>query len=199
MPFSFLNPWLLLGSLALAAPIWLHLRRRREKNILRFSALRFLDDEPQPRQSPLRLRNVLLFLLRALALLLVVSAFAWPFLRNKETVPIEQSRVYIFDNTLSHQAANRFKRDRDALVSEINKAGPHIQLAVVELASSPRVLVAFSDSRDTARERVGSLQPSFERGSYLAAFRAANSLVVKSFGEKKRIIFLGDNQRNQWE
>ena len=26
MPFSFLNPWLWLGALALAAPIWLHLR-----------------------------------------------------------------------------------------------------------------------------------------------------------------------------
>jgi len=199
MPFSFFNPWLLLGALALAAPLWLHLRRRQEKNILRFSALRFLDDEPQPRQSPLRLRNLLLFLLRALALLLVVSAFAWPFLRNKDTMPIEQSRVYVFDNTLSHQASDRFKHDRDSLLSEINKAGPNVQLAIVELASSPRVLVAFSDSRETARERVNSLQASFERGSYLAAFRTANALLAKSFGVKKRIIFLGDNQRNQWE
>lgn len=199
MPFSLLNPWLLFGALALAAPLWLHLRRRQEKNILRFSALRFLDDEPQPRQSPLRLRNLLLFLLRAIAVLLVVGAFAWPFLRNKDTMPIEQSRVYIFDNTLSHQAGSRFKRDRDALLAEVNKAGPNIQLAIVELASSPRVLVAFSDSRDTARERINLLQPSYERGSYLAAFRAANSLLAKSFGAKKRIIFLGDNQRNQWE
>jgi hypothetical protein len=199
MPFSFLNPWLLLGALALAAPLWLHLRRRQEKNILRFSALRFLDDEPQPRQSPLRLRNLLLFLLRTLALLFVVGAFAWPFLRNKDTMPIDHSRVYIFDNTLSHQAASQFKHDRDALLSEINKAGPNIQVALVELASSPRVVVAFSDSRDTARERIGALEPSFERGSYLAAFRTANSLLAKSFGAKKRIIFLGDNQRNQWE
>src|SRR5947209_3203489 len=199
MPFSLLNPWFLLGALALAAPLWLHLRRRQEKNILRFSAVRFLEDEPQPRQSPLRLRDLLLFLLRALALLLVVAAFAWPFVRNKDTMPIEQSRVYIFDNTLSHQAANRFKRDRDALLAEVTKAGANIQLAIVELVSSPRVLVAFSDSRDTARERINALQPSYERGSYLAAFRTANSLLAKSFGAKKRIIFLGDNQRNQWE
>src|SRR3954471_21475747 len=121
MPFSFLNPWLLLGSLALAAPLWLHLRRRRGKNILRFSALRFLDGEPQPRQSPLRLRNVLLFLLRALALLLVIGAFAWPYLRNANNIPIEQSRVYVFDNTLSHQANGAFARDRDFLLGEINK------------------------------------------------------------------------------
>ena len=76
MPFSFLNPWLLLGALAVAAPLWLHLRRRQETNLLYFSAVRFLDDEPRPRQSPLRIRHILLFLLRALALLLIISAFA---------------------------------------------------------------------------------------------------------------------------
>src|SRR5438445_28944 len=133
MPFSFLNPWLLLGALAVAAPLWLHLRRRQETNLLYFSAVRFLDDEPRPRQSPLRIRHILLFLLRALALLLIISAFAWPYVRNANTIPIEQSRVYIFDNTLSHQAEGAFARDRDLLLQEIGRAGPHIQLAVVEL------------------------------------------------------------------
>ena len=52
MPFSFLNPLFWLGALAVAAPIWLHLRRRRESNIVEFTALRFLDDQPQPRRSP---------------------------------------------------------------------------------------------------------------------------------------------------
>src|SRR6266850_4427441 len=132
MPFSFLNPWLWIGALALAAPLWLHLRRRQETNLIRFSALRFLDDEPQPRQSPLRLKNILLFLLRALALLLVVAAFAWPFLRAANTAPIEESRVYIFDNTLSQQAGNGFVRDRERLLGEIRKAAPNIQVAVVE-------------------------------------------------------------------
>src|SRR2546422_10516300 len=113
MPFSFVNPWLWLGAIALAAPIWLHLRRRQETNLLRFSALRFLDDEPQPRQSPLRLRNLLLFLLRVLALLLIVAAFAWPYLRDANNIPIEESRVYILDNTMSRQAAGGFGHDRD--------------------------------------------------------------------------------------
>src|SRR5438105_405405 len=101
MPFSFLNPWLWLGALALAAPVWLHLRRRRQSNLHRFSAVRFLEDQPMPRRSPLRLRNLLLFMVRALAMLLVVAAFAWPYLRRANTVPLRESRVYILDNTLS--------------------------------------------------------------------------------------------------
>ena len=42
MPCLFLNPWFWLGALAVAAPIWLHLRRKRETNLVEFSALRFL-------------------------------------------------------------------------------------------------------------------------------------------------------------
>lgn len=198
MPLSFLNPWFWLGALALAVPIWLHLRRRQETNLLQFSALRFLNDEPVPRQSPRRLRNVLLFLLRALALLLVIAAFAWPFLRNTNTVPVKESRVYILDNTLSHQANEGFSHDRSRLLSEISKTPANIQVAVVELTASPRTLVAFGDSRENAREKVSDLQPSFQRGSYLAAFRQANSLLANSLGAEKHIVVLGDNQENQW-
>src|SRR2546421_5778246 len=198
MPFSFLNPWLLLGALALAAPVWLHLRRKQETNLFRFSALQFLDDQPQPRASPWRLRNLLLFALRMLALLLLVAAFAWPFLRGKDAALVKESRVYILDNTLSHQANDGFTRDRDRILSDLNKAGANIQIAVVELTSSPRVTVSFGDDRETAKEKVKALRPSFQRGPYLAAFRQANTLLANSLGGERHIIFLGDNQEHQW-
>jgi hypothetical protein len=198
MPLSFLNPWLWLGALALAVPVWLHLRRRQEKNLFYFSALRFLEDEPQPRRGPLTLQDLLLFLVRALALLLVVGAFAWPYLRGPDTVPVRESRVYILDNTLSHQAGNGFARDRDRIADEIDRAGMDIQCAVVEITATPRTLVAFSDPHGEAVEKVKSLRPGFQRGSYLAAFRQANSLLANSLGVNRRIVFLGDNQENQW-
>jgi hypothetical protein len=198
MPFSFLNPWFWLGALAVAAPIWLHLRRRKETNLIHFSAVRFLEDQPQPRRSPLRISRLFLLALRILALLLVVGAFAWPYLRGTNTVPIRESRVYILDNTLSHQANDAFFRDRDQVLRELGQAGTDLQVAVVELASVPLVLSAFGDDRQVARQRLEGLRPSFQRGSYLAAFRSANSILENSLGEKRRIIFLGDNQANQW-
>jgi hypothetical protein len=198
MLFSFLNPWLWLGAFALGAPIWLHLRRKRESNVLQFSAIRFLEDQAQPKQSPLRLRDVLLFALRALALLLIVAAFAWPYLRGADAAPIKESRVYILDNTLSHQANSGFSRDLDRVVKEVGAAGPNIQIAVVELTANPRVVVGFGEDRGAAVQSLKKLEPSFQRGSYLAAFRQANSLLADSLGVQKRIVFLGDNQENQW-
>jgi hypothetical protein len=198
MPFSFFNPWFLLGALALAAPIWLHLRRKTETNVLRFSALRFLDDNPQPRRSPLRLQDILLFALRALALLLVVGAFAWPYLHKKEQAIVRESRVYLLDNTLSHQAGGGFVRERNRVADEIGKAGADVQVAVIELTGQPRVVAGFGDGHDEARQKVAEMVPSFQRGSFLAAFRQAHTLLGNSLGERKRIIFCSDNQENQW-
>ena len=198
MPWSFLNPWFWLGALAVAAPIWLHLRRKRQTNLLLFPALRFLDDQPEPRRSPWRLRDLVLFALRVLGLMLIVAAFAWPYLRGANTAPITESRVYILDNTLSHQADNGFARDRDRLARELASAGSDVQIAVIELTSNPRLVVSFGEDRLRAKQEASALQPSFQRGSYLAAFRQANSLLANSLGEQKRIVLLGDSQENQW-
>ena len=152
----------------------------------------------QPRRSPLRLRDLVLFALRVLALLLLVAAFAWPYLRGANTAPVKESRVYILDNTLSHQANDGFTRDRDRVLSEVSKGASDIQMAVIELTSAPRVVVSFGESREAAKQKLKALEPSFQRGSYLAAFRQANSLLGNSLGDQKRIILLGDNQENQW-
>jgi hypothetical protein len=195
---SFLNPWFWLGALAVAAPIWLHLRRKRETNLVKFSALRFLDDLPVPRQSPRRLHDLLLFLLRVLALLLVIAAFAWPYKRDAVASPVKESRVYVLDNTLSHQANDGFTRGRGQILSELERLGSETQIAVIELTSRPNVVVSFADDRATAKRKLQDLQPSHQRGSYLAAFREAQTLLSNSLGDRRRIIFYGDNQENQW-
>jgi hypothetical protein len=198
MSFSFLYPLLWLGALAVAAPLWLHLRRKQEQNLQQFSAVRFLEDAPQPRRAPLQLRDVMLFALRVLGLLLLVAAFAWPFLREAANRIVAESRVYILDNTLSHQADDGFGRDRDRLVKELAQADRRTQIAVIELTSQPRVVASFGDDRDMVKQKVQELKPSFQRGSYLAAFRLANTLLANSLGGKKHIVVLGDNQENQW-
>ncbi len=198
MPFSFLHPLFWLGALALAAPIWLHLRRRQEKRLVRFSALQFLDDLPEPRRSPLRLRDLILLAARILALLAIVAAFAWPYSRDDPGLVVKESRVYLLDNTLSHQAHRAFDQARSRLLRELSTLGPETQAAVVELTSQPRVLANFGDDREAAQHAVAALQPSHQRGSYLSAFRQAAALLENSLGARKRIIFYTDNQENQW-
>ncbi len=198
MNFGLLNPWFLLAAAAAGATVWLHLRRRSEKNLLRFSTLRFLEACPQARASPRRLQDVLLFLLRVLAVCLLAAAFAWPYLKGQGRVAIRESQVYILDNTLSHQAGGGLERARERVAEELRRAPGDVQTAVIELTGQPRVVAGFADDRLEAARRVAELPPSFQRGSYLAAFRQAHTLLSASLGENKRLVFATDSQENQW-
>ncbi len=160
---SFLNPWLWLGLLAVGAPIWLHLRRKEREDIIRFSTLRFLEDQPIARQSPLRLKNILLLLLRLLAVAAIVAAFAHPFI-GQPRAAFSSSEVYVLDNTLSRQAGQGLEHDRALILRQIHDAGPHDQIAVVELTDEPRVVVGFGDGAALAEAKLNALRPSNKRG-----------------------------------
>jgi hypothetical protein len=198
MTAALLYPLALLGGLAIAAPIWLHLRKEEHADLVEFSAMQFLDDAPVARSRPVRPRDWWLLLLRILALLLLVLAFSWPYLPAEQKSVIEESRVYILDNTLSHRANGGFEQARDRIVEELRAAGPEIQIAVIELTSTARPVVRFGDSPLAMADVVADLEPSSQRGSYLEAFRLAQQMLDQSLGAEHSLVFLGDSQENQW-
>ena len=71
---SFLNPYLLFGSLALAIPILIHLVRREKSEIIPFSSLMFLLKVPKRSIRQQKMKNLLLMMLRLLILALLVGA-----------------------------------------------------------------------------------------------------------------------------
>ena len=79
---AFLSPLFLLGGLAVAIPIVLHLLKREPENRVRFSAVHLLRRAPVEHSSRRRLRELLLLALRVAALLLLALAFARPFLAS---------------------------------------------------------------------------------------------------------------------
>ena len=198
MPFSFLNPWFWLGALAVAAPIYLHLLRKRPANLVRFSAVRFLRDQLGADPGPWLVRDWLLLGLRLLAVLLLVAGFSWPYWLAPQARGVQQSVVYILDNTLSRQVDHGFITDRERVVRALQSRGPATRVAVIELAGEPRVLVRFDDDPLSAAQKLRALQPSYQHGLYAAAFRQAGSLLSDAPGISKRIVLLGDNQANQW-
>ena len=202
---TFLQPWLWLGGLLVTAPLWLHLLRRLPTGAVRFSALKFLDDEPRPKRRGLRFRDALLLSARLLALLLVVAAFSRPQ-RPAALEGVSTSRVHILDNTLSLQAVvpgdgaeTGFEQARRTVLEALSGAPANTQDAVVVLGARPEVLAGFGDARETAIARLEALRPSHQRGSYLEALRLAQTLLDGGLGEGRRILFHGDGQSNQWQ
>src|SRR5258708_14828850 len=81
---SFLNPYLLFGSLALAIPVLIHLVRREKSEIIPFSSLMFLLKVPKRSIRQQKMKNLLLMALRLLILALLVGAFARPYMTQPE-------------------------------------------------------------------------------------------------------------------
>ena len=79
---GFFTPWFLAGTLAVGLPIWLHLLRKHRTNPLPFSSLMFFEQHIQSSIKHRRLRYLLLFALRTALVLLLVLAFAQPYIRR---------------------------------------------------------------------------------------------------------------------
>ena len=104
-----LNPAMLgLGALAVASPIIIHLLNRRRFKIVDWAAMEFLLDANRKNRRRIKLENLILLLLRCLAMLLIGFLLARPFLSSNLALfgdqPIE--RIVLLDDSLSMSLQN---------------------------------------------------------------------------------------------
>src|SRR5918997_6129893 len=108
---SFLNPLFLLGLAAVAAPILVHLVRRARARRVEFPALFFVRQVPQRTIRRRTLHNLLLLLLRCLAVLLLVFAFTRPFFSGAgaaKEADATRASVILVDSSLSMRHGGHF-------------------------------------------------------------------------------------------
>lgn len=77
---NFLNPFFLLGLLAVAVPVVIHLINLRRPQKVQFSTLSFLNELKKSTIRRIRIKQYLLMAIRALAVLFLALALARPFL-----------------------------------------------------------------------------------------------------------------------
>jgi len=83
---TFMNPWLLLGAVGIGLPILAHLLNRYQVKRTDWAAMQFLNRSVRVRSRQIRLRDILLLLLRCLAVLLVGLALAKPVMKEAQGV-----------------------------------------------------------------------------------------------------------------
>lgn len=79
---SFLNSVFLIGLPLLSVPVIIHLLNRRRRQVVKWGAMRFLLEAAVRRRRIWRLSDLLLMLLRALAVAALVLALARPMLKS---------------------------------------------------------------------------------------------------------------------
>ncbi len=198
---SFLNPLFLLGLAAVAVPIIVHLVRRTRAKKIEFPSLMFVRQVPQRTIRRKRLINWLLLLLRSLALLCLVLAFARPYFSGSgaaEATGREKATIILFDNSFSMRYGTRFEQAKTKARALVNEAAGNDQVAFVTFGQGYEVLSRFTNDKGKLLSLIDSAQAGLGSTAYTQALRGAEELMKEATTKDRRIVLISDYQAAGW-
>jgi hypothetical protein len=159
-------PWFLGGLAALGIPVFVHLLRKHVTTPRPVSSLMFFERGTQSSTRHRKLRYLLLFALRFALILLVVLAFANPFIRRASADANGRLLVIVLDNSFSMRAGNHFALAKQQALAALS-AKPHSAKAQV-MALGGRLDVLTQPVTDEAQLRAAleSIQPGDGHASF---------------------------------
>lgn len=202
---SFLAPLYALGLLAVAAPVWFHLIRRRPKGQVPFSSLMFLTASPPPPAQRRRLDQLLLLLLRVAALVLLGVAFMRPFLRQEAAADAGgagQRVLILVDTSASLRRGDLWAKAVVQAEDAVGKLRPADRVAVWAFDHAVRPVLGFDESARldvgqqaaVARQRIGDLKPMWCGTELGPALIEAVGAVLNADGGQKagKVVLVSD-------
>ena len=194
----FLSPLMLFGAFAVSVPIIIHLISRRQHKRVKWAAMRFLIASVEKTKKRLNIEDLLLLLLRCLAVVLLALTFARPALSGAGgglfgEPPI--TGVIVLDHSMSmgysDGTTTRFERAKQAVQQLLDSAPPGSSFAllyagdVVE-AVIPQPTLDLSLVRQTVgkaevSDRTTRLQPALRRAVDTLQSKAAARREVHVF------------------
>lgn len=210
-----LNPWLFAaGGVLVAAPIIIHLLNRRKFRIVDWAAMDFLLEADQRNRRRVQIEELILLLLRCLAMFLAGLFLARPFLPSSITRSLFQSdrteRVILLDDSPSmdslHAGTSPFRIAKKSITEFITSLGEQangdsVTLCLTSRPERPVFRDAVVDGRSTSGliGEVESLNVSDLPSRLDQAFVSLRGLVQ---GKSERINRVGyvltDLRRSDW-
>jgi hypothetical protein len=195
---SFLAPLYLLLGAAVAVPLLIHLLRRRIGLRVEFPAARYLARAERENSRTLKIRNLLLMLLRVLALLAIVVAAARPVARWLGSGHAPTAVAIVIDNSLSSSAVVNGRPLLDQFKSMARDV-------VANATSTDRLWLITIDGHvrggaaSVLRDEINRLEPIAGAGEPNTALTRAATVVRGSGLDARQIALLTDGQRTEWD
>lgn len=198
---SFLSPFFLLGALAAAVPILLHLRRRERRNVIVFPSLMFLRGSPPPDASRRRLDNLLLLALRVGVVLLLAFAFARPVLERvlpEGFLAGGRDVVLVLDISPSMNVGDRIDAMRTAALRELEALGGGDRAAIVAFSDRAAALTDLTGDHGLLQGVLRNVATSGGATRYAPALHLASRLLADGQRSHGTIVLIGDLQNVGW-
>lgn len=156
---GFLAPWFLGGLAALGIPVFVHLLRKHVTIPRPVSSLMFFERGTQSSTRHRKLRYLLLFALRFALVLLLVLAFADPFVKRPAADVNGHLLLIVLDNSFSMRAGSRFADAKRQALAAI-AAKPHGEKAqIMALGGQLDVLTQPITDEAQLRAALEGIQP----------------------------------------
>jgi hypothetical protein len=195
---SFLAPLYLLLSGAVAVPLLIHLMRRKIGARVDFPAARYLERAEKENSRTLRIRNLLLMLLRVLALLFIALAAARPIARWIGSGHAPTAIALVIDNSMSSSAIvdgkpllDQFKHMANDVLAGAN-ASDRLWLVTIDAKVRGGTATAL-------RDEINRLESIAGAGDASGALARAASIVRSAGLDARQIALLTDGQRTEWQ
>jgi hypothetical protein len=199
---AFLAPLFFLGLAALSIPVLIHLTQREKKMVQQFPSLMFVRRIPYQTVRRRKLRDIALLCVRLAALLLIVGAFARPFLwrPNAATAIGATARevVVLLDQSYSMAYGDRWDRAKAAARDAINRLGPSDRASVVLFSSGADIALRSTGEKDRLIASMDAATPTAAATRFGPALKVAGSILAESPLPRKEAILISDFQRSGW-
>ncbi|MEX2580236.1 MAG: BatA and WFA domain-containing protein [Verrucomicrobiales bacterium] len=207
MSLNFLNPHLFWLSALVLVPILLHLFARTKPPVYRFSSVEFLKRIVKKTTRLKKPQDLLLLILRTLAVAALIAAFLQPLLFTQEKLSglfQKKNLVLVVDASASmayvEGAQTRFAKACAEAGELLTGLSAGDRANIVWLKAEPEAVFPdeLASNLGYLRDRLRRAEVTYERGSIEKAFSLANELLAGTEG-KREVCVVSDFQKSSWE
>jgi len=202
---NFLNPGILFGLIAASIPLLIHFLNRSKSKNIPFSTLVFLKELQQQKIRRVKLKQLLLFIIRTLIIILLVLAFARPSIRGSLSGGMvsnaNTSAVIILDNSYSmnclHENQNllTIAKTTATRIADQMRPGDQVYLFTSTDTSAESARQSYFDI-DILKQEIQKKSIDYHPANLSASLKMAHDVLLKSDNINKEIYILSDLQKS---
>ncbi|NIM19321.1 MAG: VWA domain-containing protein [Candidatus Latescibacteria bacterium] len=202
---GFLNSAFLVALAATALPIIIHLLSRRRVRKVPFSTLTFIYELSKRRMRKVNLRRILILVLRTLAVLFIVIAFARPTLRSAAAfiLPGTAPKNVIIGLDASYsmgvewEMGTAFTRAKEIASGVVDESGKEDLINVVAFSDRAEALFEKGTrNKQLIKRAIGKVELTGEGTSEERAIQKAFELITQSNLENGEVYIISDFRRS---
>ena len=203
---TFLNPLLLIGGLGLALPILAHLLNRFQVQHTDWAAMQFLNRAVRVRSRQIKLRDLLLLIMRCVAMILLILALSRPAWTGDSWMPGERRAgvVIALDNSFSMghgaQGETRFDEALKRIETIRDKMAPGDPITLALMGGDDQVVLR-NMAYDAQRFDEALMELAVGPGTVDLANEPKRiaELVADMEAPQKEVYLITDAQASDWK